>query len=324
MIVKCKLCGKRTKLKHIVLKFKYYWCGNCKTLYIHPFPSEKILSQYYKNSFQYPAGEKNEIQIRKRAQLILNRLINLNPQGSKLLDIGSGYGYFLDEAHKKRLIISGIEPSIKLIKKSLHSERIIHDQFPSKKLLTFKFDFITIIHVIEHVQNPKHMIKEAIKLLHPNGVLFIETPNLNSHLYNFQQKHFTFLTPPDHLWVLSKDSFINTLPNRCKICKVSTYSYPEHFMGILKSVVNKTKYQTDNHLLIKNISLRANNRIAKQSHQYRCCYAVNKYLINSLAIINIFKTVKYLIFDLVIARLFYRLLNIKQYGSILELHIRVK
>ena len=41
-------------------------------------------------------------------------------------------------------------------------------------------EFITMFHVIEHVKDPKSIIKTLNKLLVPGGHLVIETPNIDS------------------------------------------------------------------------------------------------------------------------------------------------
>ena len=69
-------------------------------MFLDPKPSAKEITDYYKKNFVYSAGEANESQIRTRARKIMHRLSDLNPAGETLLDIGSGYGFFADEAQK--------------------------------------------------------------------------------------------------------------------------------------------------------------------------------------------------------------------------------
>ena len=298
---KCPLCFKKASLKHIVQSYRYYFCNSCTTLFLNPIPPSKTIHDYYQKDFSYSAGIVNEKLIRTRSQIILNKLMRLNPQGSKLLDIGSGYGFFLDEAQKKGLKITGIEPSKELIKHTVTATPIINDRLPTNKLRNKKFDFITLVHIIEHVKNPKEIIRQALLLLNPQGILYIETPNIDSHLYRYEKENYTFLTPPDHLWIFSQYSLEKIIPKRYQILKISTYSYPEHFMGTLKALVNKNKTNRQIDRLI-----------------------INKDKLNSKQKVNPIKLFKYIIFDLVLARLCYRILNIHQHGSILELYIKKK
>lgn len=290
-------------------------CHSCLTLFVDPQPSAKTLDAYYQNNFDYSTGKANEKIIRTRAQEIL-KICNpkvCNPKGSmrlnigdfKILDIGSGYGFFLDEAKKEGYNVQGIEPNKKLahdlINQSIKS--IYYGTFEEfyKKSVNMKFDFITIIHTIEHLRDPKKIIKMACDLLSEDGVLYIETPNLDSHLFYREKQDYTFLTPPDHLWIFSRKSFEYIIPKNYEVFKISSYSYPEHFMGILKSIYRKKSLE----YLSKNISNQGADNDKKKRFTLK-------------------QKIQIFLFDRLLARLFYRLLNLKYHGSILELYIRKK
>ncbi len=301
MKLRCQICKKRSELAHIVKNYRYFLCRSCTTLFLNPQPKKRANQTYYEKSFSYSAGKENEKLIRKRSQSILRSLKKIFPAGNTILDIGSGYGYFLDEARKKNMYTLGIEPSLLLTKENPASVSVICDSFPSKKLSGKKFDFISIIHVIEHVSKPNKFISSALKHLNKNGVLYIETPNLDSYLYRFEKNQYTFLTPPDHLWLFSRFSFQMLLPVKTELVRSSTYSYPEHFMGIVKHFLKR------NHTNTQKIFLSCNSSFNKSPEKK-----------------SLKKQLSYLFFDCFIARFLYRFLNINQYGSILELYVRKK
>jgi len=231
---RCPICHfKKTHTKYKVGKYQYYECGNCKTLFLYPLPSSSSIKRYYSSAFEYIAGRAEESRIRKRANIILKKLKHLHPEGKTLLDIGSGYGYFLEEAKKISLDSTGIEPNKKLAQSSVFRGTL--DEFV-KKSNSNKFDFITAIHVIEHIRNPFTFIKQVSRLLNRGGILYIETPNYNSWLAQKEKEQYTFLTPPDHIWLFSKKSLqlIKLKFPRLSIVSINTYSYPEHLMGIIK------------------------------------------------------------------------------------------
>jgi len=41
-----------------------------------------------------------------------------------------------------------------------------------------KFDVVTAIEVIEHLENPRHVLRQAKQLLKPGGLMFVTTPNI--------------------------------------------------------------------------------------------------------------------------------------------------
>lgn len=297
---KCFICSQTDVYpKNSVGTFSYYLCNNCFTLYLVPIPEKKVVSFYYESDFLYSAGLSHESKIRDQSRKILANLKKLRPNGSTLCDIGSGYGFFVEEALKYNFQVVGIEPAKELIKytqkKNLPISRTNLAQFI--KTHKKKYDFVTLIHVIEHVVDPLKLIKNALQLLKPNGILYIETPNLNSHLYQAEQNIYIYLTPPDHICIFSLKSFqfiISKISN-INIFQTSTYSYPEHFMGILKSYFQSSINYHD--------SLKT-----KKSNQK----------VNKIKIPNI----KYLFFDKLLAPLLTPILNMGGKGSILELYIR--
>lgn len=299
--MKCKLCNQPANLSYPIKQFKYYYCENCITLFMSPQPSEKYLSNYYFKNFTYSAGEANENLIRMRSRKILHTLLTLKSNIQTLLDIGSGFGYFVEEATDIYINTYGIEPSKILYDKNPLSikNRILNTDFESySREFKNKFDCVTLIHLIEHVKYPQSMIKKALKLLNPGGILYIETPNLDSHLYWVEKENYTFLTPPEHMWVYSKRSFSHIIPNDYRV-KIQTYSYPEHLMGILKCKFKKRLKQQPKSMM-------------NPKQEY------------STAITNMTlkQKVSYLILDKTIAPFLTPLLNLNHKGSILELYVK--
>jgi len=296
----CKICLHLTiKFFYQIKNFEYFLCQNCQTLFLFPSPTEKKINNYYQKKFQYEAGLIEEKRIRQRAKIILKNLIKFNPNGKTLLDVGSGFGYFLEEAKKNNFKILGLEPSKELFLMNRFIKNIKNITFEDyfKKNNKKKFDFITLIHIIEHLPNPKETIDKVIRLLKPNGIIYIETPNLNSHLFWIEKENYTFLTPPDHLWIFSKKSLETMLRDisLIEIVKTSTYTHPEHLMGIIKR-----KFQ---------INTKTPASPAGRQNP-------NKQ--------NISKKLKYSLFDKTLSPFFTPLLNLGGYGSILELYIRKK
>ena len=273
-------------------------------------PSQTKLNSYYERQFSYSDGLKNEVVIRKRSQMILKQLKHLAPNSKTICDVGSGYGFFLDEAQYRRYDVFGIEPSqvlashgIKKYKLSIFIGNLKEYIFGKPK----QFDIVTCIHVIEHVSNPKEFITLLLKLVKPNGILFLETPNSDSHLLYTEKDQYTFLIPPDHLWLFSRYSIQKMLPQRMQIVKINTYSYSEHFMGIFKQILNRQNSLSKNTSMFRNIN-KKNSELDKKSS----------------FLIQLRKKLFYYFFDKGLAPIFTVLLNQYHKGSILELYIKNK
>lgn len=286
--------------------FPFYRCKPCKTIFLKNVPSALFLNSYYSKTFLYSDGDINEPIIRKRDPLILARLKSIAPSAKTLCDVGSGFGYFLDDAQTRGYTVCGIEPSKKLARDSRRNYKLLVyegslDEYIKDSKDTF--DIVTCIHVIEHVRNPKDFIKKLTSLVKPGGILYIETPNSDSHLLYVEKERYTFLIPPDHLWLFSHFSINSLLPANSSLIKTSTYSYSEHFMGIIKTI-------------IRSMSLRAKPSTAKQSVFHEPATPRNSKSLRKLLF--------YYLFDCILAPLFTPLLNLYHKGSILELYIKKK
>jgi len=303
----CPFCLS-TKTIFFALKddYEFQRCLICKGLFIKTTPSKKSLHNYYEKQFLYADGRINEPIIRKRSKQILKRIRTRYPEAVTICDVGSGHGYFLDEADKMGFKVFGVEPS-----KNLANTASVNYAIPQFvgtlesfiKINKNKFDVVTCIHVIEHVMHPKDFMHSLLKLVKPEGILFLETPNADSHLLYTEREKYTFLLPPDHLWIFSEDSIDHQLPKNSYIISSNTYSYPEHFMGIVKKIINTNKKA-------KNNSNTGPNR------------QINKFTNNQNQSLR--KWFSYIIFDKIVAPLLTPLLNLYHKGSILELYIGKK
>lgn len=287
------------------IKFLYHLCPNCFTLFLSPPPTPKSINHYYKNQFSYLLTKKQKERINQQAKKTVEQLKRLFPKGKTLLDIGSGYGFVLTEGRKKHLNCLGIEPSprlYQLTKNKLPVLPLTIEQF-LKKTPRKRFDYITIIQTIEHLFNPQLIIKKLGSLLNKRGVLYIETPNLDSYLFRSEQQNYTFLTPPDHIWLFSARSFHYLLQQEkeLKVIKIQTSTLPEHTMGVIKSLV---KPGLDS-LKKKKLSVKKSANHPSSSFKS-----------------HFFKELKYLLIDRFIARLLTPFLNFNNKGTILQIYIR--
>ncbi|MGZ3658927.1 MAG: methyltransferase domain-containing protein [Bdellovibrionota bacterium] len=103
---------------------------------------------------------------------------SLKPAGN-WLDVGTNVGTFLRMARGQSWNLTGVEPSEKLA--SLAREwwglNIVNSFLENAGLPSAHFDIITLTDVFEHVVNPKDLLREARRILKPDGILFLKVPN---------------------------------------------------------------------------------------------------------------------------------------------------
>lgn len=167
-------------------------CQNCGLQYITPRPDKEFLNGLYKEEYYASVIKDKDEWIEKTLEIEIERenlhLYRLKPIlkmreqcGYKtLLDIGAGTGYFLKLAKDRGFDVFGIEVSerasefarenygVNLLNITDIEEARFHDG---------SFDVITLCHVIEHLPYPEVTLKEVYRILRPNGILLIVTPN---------------------------------------------------------------------------------------------------------------------------------------------------
>lgn len=101
----------------------------------------------------------------------------------RILDVGCGEGAFLKFCMESGIECFGIEISQSAIEAAKRSDlnvfklNIDEEEFPFEQE---SFDAIFCGEVIEHVFDPDHLLDECLRVLRPDGILILTTPNLSS------------------------------------------------------------------------------------------------------------------------------------------------
>ena len=103
---------------------------------------------------------------------------------SSVLEIGCFDGYVLHKLQKIGFDVTGCDPSIgadigKQFGVNIKKQMFNSDYFYSQNIF---FDIVISRHFIEHVVDPKTLVDDMKKVLKPEGLLIIETPNVNYYI----------------------------------------------------------------------------------------------------------------------------------------------
>jgi SAM-dependent methyltransferase len=123
-------------------------------------------------------------------------------KGKGLLDIGSGTGDFLHIASSRGWQVEGIELSESSAKRAnqlLGGDFVRVGTLDDCNLSSDSYDLITSYHVIEHLIDPVSMLNEIYNLLKPGGIVFLETPNMESIGAMIRGAKWSNIKPPEHI-----------------------------------------------------------------------------------------------------------------------------
>ncbi len=162
--------------------WQYYQCGQCGLVWLHPRPSEDEVLNSYDTYLPVKPGEIDSWQnmiapvVDVSANVVLE---NTKTDGTRLLDIGCGHGFFLKRMAQLGWQAEGIEvskPGRDYARQELglciHPKPLEAMAFPPNH-----FDAVTLFYVIEHVHDPALVLKEVNRILKPNGMLLLRWPH---------------------------------------------------------------------------------------------------------------------------------------------------
>lgn len=121
--------------------------------------------------------------------------------GGKILEIGFGNGEYLDKMRKLGWKVIGIELSKKAVSNAAkRGLEVYYGTVSNVHLPERSFDVIYMWHVLEHLPNPREIIREIHRLLRPDGFLFIAVPNTRNIQFKLFGKYWDQLDVPRHLF----------------------------------------------------------------------------------------------------------------------------
>jgi 2-polyprenyl-3-methyl-5-hydroxy-6-metoxy-1,4-benzoquinol methylase/predicted RNA-binding Zn-ribbon protein involved in translation (DUF1610 family) len=220
----CPLCGGTHLVKKMTCtdfyasgeQFDLLQCENCGFQFTQGFPVEKEIGKYYEtpdyiSHSDTKKGMMNELyhlvrsrMLQKKAQLINN--ITGKTSG-KILDIGTGTGYFSHTMQQKGWQVEAIEKSEQarsFAKKNFNLD--IKDDSGLNDFSSGSFDVITLWHVMEHLEHLNETWERLHELLKDDGCLVVAVPNCSSYDAQKYKEFWAAYDVPRHLWHFTPDS----------------------------------------------------------------------------------------------------------------------
>lgn len=183
----CPVCGGRpgrqvfpfaTRFNDIA--FSYLRCSACRAVFVDPAPDSATLAKMYSRE-NYHVRHYDDVPkaAYQESALLLRRFA---PKGARILDYGCGFGAFLAAAREAGFDAFGVEFDAGAAKSASENSGCpvvpVSEFEPAK----FKgaFDVVHLGDVIEHLAEPRDLVRTLLTCLKPSGILFTEGPLENN------------------------------------------------------------------------------------------------------------------------------------------------
>jgi 2-polyprenyl-3-methyl-5-hydroxy-6-metoxy-1,4-benzoquinol methylase len=211
LYIKCKYCNAdNTQFIKKEDKWKIVQCKNCGLVYVNPQPDENFLETHYQSYLPKDQQAINSwnlmmLGVFSKAWDIISNTSNFKKAG-RLLDIGCGYGVFLEQASEKGWDAYGVDLSESAVEYAIAKGlNVTKSTLFEKKYMDKEFDIVTMFYVLEHVSDPMKYLYEINRILKPNGLILIRIPNTTPivRLLKFLHIPNKLYDAPSHLYDFS-------------------------------------------------------------------------------------------------------------------------
>jgi len=217
---KCIICGNNCEERFYSVPSGFLVrCKKCDLYYVNPRNTKFLITKAKEKVLRPEIDESKLIQEkirRKEFKKYLKKINQVVPEKGRLLDIGCNIGIFLDEARKDGWEVYGVEPAYGVYKYATENLKlnVLNCTLEEANFKDNFFDVITLFAVLEHVSNPRELLKEVRRIIKLNGLLVIHVPYANKFYINlFRTRWRQFIG--GHFYWFTKSSLLKLL----EICK---------------------------------------------------------------------------------------------------------
>ena len=176
----------------------------------------------------YTSYAEQEQSLRETFRNLVANLQTHGLTGGKLLEVGCGYGFLLDEARQSFDTRVGTELSPRAVEFArLRADHIYAgslEQIPAGET----FDCIISLHVIEHIYKPGAFLSQLSRHLSPGGKMVIATPDMGSLWRRVMGHRWPSFKLPEHI-IFFDENTLAALMQQNGLANIEKLSYPHSF-----------------------------------------------------------------------------------------------
>ncbi|MBN2516923.1 MAG: class I SAM-dependent methyltransferase [Deltaproteobacteria bacterium] len=207
----CMLCH-ASDFRTIHRRDRWYYkqCLGCGLVSLYPKPTSQELIENYTDYL--PTKNEEIAEWESMMKLINSTSADLvesktGISNGKLLDIGCGYGFFLNEMKNRGWQVEGVEISQtgrQYIKETWQID-VYSEPLERCNIRENSYDVVTLFYVIEHVHDPLSLLKAVHAVLKPGGRIMLRWPHTTPivRILGPLSKHLDLYHAPYHLYDFS-------------------------------------------------------------------------------------------------------------------------
>lgn len=259
--LKCPVCSSTRLTRKYILKHDVYQCGQCHFQLCH----NATFDASFVSGLNETEREKALKGVRKaNFARIVSSIKQLKPNASGI-EIGCGYGWFLETCKENEIKCEGIEPETRF--NNLYKEnnfKVRNGFYPNIISESDQYDFIIFNDVLEHIPDIDSTMKTNFSILNKNGLLIVNIPIQEGLFYFFSRLayrlgykdllnrmwQFNFHSP--HIFYFRKENLVKLASNygfkltvsykleTIKFSEISNRIKQDQNQGFLKYLVSLT------------------------------------------------------------------------------------
>lgn len=228
--INCPVCS-NDSFTHVFDKNNepFVRCNCCSLLLINPRPVHQKVLDTYNCDYSEAYARKGEKKLRRCKRWVARAKKTYQLKG-RWLDVGCSVGYVVRAATDLGFDAYGIdveEWGIKFGRDKLHLKNLFIGPLENRKFPDGFFNAISLYDVIEHVPDLNLLTKELKRILAPDGIIDIITPDIGHWRVPADLSTWNEIKPSEHLYYFSEDTLSRLMSKHgLKIIKKRFYLKP--------------------------------------------------------------------------------------------------
>jgi SAM-dependent methyltransferase len=160
-------------------------CIGCGLKYSSPIMDDPGVASLYRNSSETNVAPGEEDNVRRTMANYYDLAAPHLPGRTRVLDVGCDMGFLLEAARRDGFEeLHGIEPNpaARCVASRIEGAMIADGFYERTEYPAGSFDLISLVHVLDHLVDPRITLSHALKHLRPGGILVAVVHNVDSLL----------------------------------------------------------------------------------------------------------------------------------------------